>query len=216
MSTNVSSPTPPPAPSASDSAKAWADAQPQIMEQQLKYAPIQAQQQLDLAQQYALPYAEIYRDAQAALYPETQALQEQYAQQAMQGSQQGLTDAERGQYMDYFKSNLGTNAGSGIGASYVANNMVQADQQRKDYYTNLGLSLSGRQPLTNPTTPQTADYMSAYTPNAVMGFDSQNYGNYSGAYSSMYGANASLKASQNQMYGQMASGAAGAIGMAMM
>lgn len=212
MSTSISSPTPPQAPTASESAKAWADAQPQIYQQQLEYAPKEAQMQLDLAQKYALPYAEIFRNAQATLYPELSALNEQLSSQASAGAEQGLTDAERSDYMDYFNANLGTNAGSAIGANYVANNLTQLDTQRKDYYRNLGLSLSGRQPLAQPSTPQTSNYMAGFTPNSVMGFNAQNYGNYSSAWGQGMDAQGRYQLGMNQMYGRVAGSALGGLG----
>lgn len=212
MSTSVSSPTPPQQPSTADAVREWVNSMPQVYQTQMEYAPLQAQQQVQLAEQFAQPLGEAYLAAQKAMYPETTAIQEAYAQQALQGSTQGLSDAERRDYMDYFNANLGSNAGSGIGANYVANNLTQLDLQRKDYYRNLGLSLAGRSPLAQPSAPQTSDYMSSFTPNSVMGYTSNNYGTYSNAYANMYGANAGVTSSMNQMYGQMVGGVAGGLG----
>lgn len=213
MSTKVSSPTPPPAESTAESIDAWVKSMPTVFAEQQRQAPLEAQQQLELMQQFSLPMAQAFKDVQAALYPETQSLQEQMAQQSATGMEQGLTDQERRQYADYFKSNLGTNAGSGIGASYFADNMVQADQRRKDYYRDLGLSLAGRQPLSQPQSPQYSNYMAGFTPNSVMGYNSQNYNAYSRAYSNMYNTNAQMKQQQNAMLYDAGMGALGGFAM---
>jgi hypothetical protein len=56
--------------------------------------------------------------------------------------------------------------------------------------------------------------MQNYTPTANANFVGQGYGNYSNAYSSMYGANSNALASSNAMYGQIVGGALGAAGSA--
>ena len=74
------------------------------------------------------------------------------------------------------------------------------------------MSIAGRQPIATASQPNTSNYLQQFSPNAVMGYNAQNYGNYSNAYSSMYGANASLAGSQNQMWGNIAGGAMGGLG----
>jgi len=125
---------------------------------------------------------------------------------------QGLSDAETSQYRSDLGAQLGANAGSGIGADYMSRNMLLQQQQRQDYWRNLGLSVAGRQPLTTAQPVNSLNYMQNYTPTANANFVGQGYGNYSNAYSSMYNANANMQASQNQMYGNMIGGAMGAAG----
>jgi len=86
---------------------------------------------------------------------------------------------------------------------------------------NMGLSLSGRYAVPNVqgvSTPQvqTPSLMGGYDFGNVQSGMQQGYGNYSGAYSSMYGANAKLQANANnvnQQYAKMGMQGAGAIMM---
>jgi hypothetical protein len=165
-----------------------------------------------MAQRYALPLAQAYKQANDVMNPETAGLQEQLASQSMAGMQTGMTAPEAEQYRSDLAGQLGTNVGSGVGADYMSRNMLLANQQRGDYWRNLGLSVAGRQPLTTAQPVNSLNYMQNYTPTANANFVGQGYGNYSNAYSSMYNANANATASKNAMMGQMAGGAMGAAG----
>lgn len=218
-STSVSTPAAPAAPTAAESAAQYAAALPIYWENQLKYAPLEAQQQVSLAQQYALPLANAYKAANDVMYPGTSGLQESLAAQAQTGMTAGLTDAEKAQYTSDLGAQLGSNAGSGIGADYMSRNMLMQQQGRQDYYRNLALSAAGRQPLTQAQPVNSLNYMQNYTPTANANFVGQGYGNYSNAYSSMYGANANLAGQNNAaMMGMIGGGlgAAGSMGSAMM
>jgi hypothetical protein len=211
-STSISAPAAPAAPTPAETAAQYAASLPVYWENQLKYAPLEAQQQVQMAQQYALPLAQAYKSAQDVMYPETTGLQESLAAQAQAGMTAGLTPAEQEQYRSDLSAQLGGNVGSGIGADYMSRNMLLAQQQRQDYYRNLALSTAGRQPLTQAQPVNSLNYMQNYTPTANANFVGQGYGNYSNAYSSMYGANSNALASRNAMYGQIIGGAMGAAG----
>jgi uncharacterized protein YukE len=173
--------TPPPQITAQQSMEDYIKILPQLYETQFKYAPQEAQQQLELTQQYAGPLAEAYKQAQEQLYPGTVALQEQLATQAQAGMNEGLSAQEREQYGSDIKALLGENVSSPIGADYYGRGLMELDQQRKDYYRNLGLSMTNRQPLTQASTPITNTMASGFTPQDVMGFNTQNYGTYESA-----------------------------------
>ena len=217
-STQIQQPNPPAAPTTAESIKAWTESMPTVFAEQQRQAPLQAQQQVELAQQYAAPMGQAMQQAQSAMYPETSALQEQMAGQAAEGMQAEMPSWMQEQYRDTYASNLGSNIGSGIGADYQSTGMLQAQQGYQDYYRNLGLSLAGRQPLASPQTPQTGQYSQNYNPQDVMGYNATNYGNYAGLYGSMYGANAQAASSDTaaryDMMGQIGGGAMGGIGMA--
>lgn len=205
-STKIEQPSTPAAPTTADSVQAWVDSLPAIYEAQMKYAPLQAQQQVSLAQQYAAPLGQAQLAAQQAMYPQTTALQEKLATAASQGMDSGLPDWAKQSYQDTFRAQLGDNALSGVGADYMSRGMMQQEKDWRDYYNNLGLSVAGRQPLSSPGQAQTSDYMSQFTPNSVMGYNAQNYGNYSNAYSSMYGSNQQAQASANDMWAKIIGG----------
>jgi hypothetical protein len=169
----------PPAPSTADAINAWVQSMPQVYQTQMQYAPLEAQQQVELAQQYAAPLAMAQRQANEILYPGTAGLQENLAEQASQGmNATEMPDWMSRQYRNELKSNLGTNVGSPIGADYVSRGMQSQLFNQQKYYRDLGLTLAGRQPLATPQGPQTSNYMGNFSPSANMGYMGQNYGNF--------------------------------------
>jgi len=209
--TTVQTPTPPAAPTTQESIDAWIESMPQVYETQMQYAPMQAQQQVELAQQYAQPMGQAMLSAQRAMYPEEYKLSDLASQQALEGMQGQLPDWQKQQYQSDLRANLGTSAGSPMGADYMSRGMMQQQQEYQNYYRNLGLSIAGKQPIAGAQQPQTTDYMSGYTPQGVMSSMQQGYGNYAGLYGSMYGANAQM-AMQPSPFGQIMGGLAGGLG----
>lgn len=181
-STTVVTPTPPPQPSTADATKAWVESLPQVYETQMKYAPQEAQQQLELLQKYAAPMAQAYEQANQQLYPNTAKLQETLAGQALTGATAtAMPDWMAKQYRDEFKAQLGTNNASPIGADYVSRGMQRQLYQQQQGYRDMGLSLAGRQPLSTPQMPQYSNYMGSQTPGNVMNFMGGNYSTYAQA-----------------------------------
>ena len=215
-STRIETPSSPAAPTTAESVQAWVDALPKIYETQMQYAPLQAQQQVSLAQQYAAPLGQAQLAAQQAMYPQTTALQEKLATAASQGMDSGLPDWAKQTYQDTFRAQLGENALSGIGADYMSRGMMQQEKDWRDYYNNLGLSVAGRQPLSSPGQAQTSDYMSQFTPNSVMKYNAQNYGNYSNAYANMYNTNSQMQQFQDNRFDQYLNSGIGGVSQAMM
>jgi len=154
---------------------------PQLFAAQQQYAPQEAAQQVQLAQQYAQPLAQAYQSAQDVLYPGTSDLQEKLAQQAQQGISGQVPQGMQDQYRSDLLGQLGSNANSGIGADYVSRNLINQQQQYQQYYQNLGLSLAGRQPLVNPQTPQTTSQLGNYNAGQALNYTAQNYGTFAGA-----------------------------------
>ena len=189
--THITEPNPTAAPTTAQSMREWIENYPAVFQLQQQYAPQEAAQQVALMQQYAQPLGEAFQRANAAMYPETAALQEQLAGQASEGMQSKVPDWMKRQYQSDLRANLGTNVGSGMAADYTSRGLLQQQQGWGDYYRNLGLSVAGRQPLSQAQQPQTSNYTNAFSPNAVMGANAQNYGNYANLYGNMYGANAS-------------------------
>lgn len=179
--TQIYQPTPPPQPSTAEAIREYVASLPEIFQAQLEFAPQEAAQQLELAQQYALPFAETAREAQAALYPETTALQEQLAEEARVGMAEGAPQSVRESFLDEFRANLGTNVGSPIGAEATARGITELEEDFKRYYRNLALSVSGRQPLSQPVTPQYTNQLQQFSPSDVLNFKAQNFNTYAQA-----------------------------------
>ena len=181
---------------------------PALYDAQMEYDPKLVQQQLELLQTYGTQFGEATKATQDALYPETSAIQEEFAGQALEGSEQGLTPEEMAQYRDIYASELGTNAGSGVGANYMGSGLVQANIQRKDYYRNLGLTLAGRQPLSQGGVTGQANWMQQYQANQGLQNNASNYGNYASSFDTAY--------QPGTDWGGAALGAAGMIGGGLM
>lgn len=213
-STNVSTPATPAAPTVTSSIEDYVKNYPALFAMNQQYAPQEAQQQIALAQQYAQPYGEAMKTAQEAMYPQETAMRNTLMQQAQEGMSGQVPDWMKAQYQSDMNAQLGSNAGSPIGADYMSRGLLQQNQDWQKYYQNMGLSLTGSQPIYQATTPQTTNQTSTFTPASVMGYNSTNYGNYIGGYSSMYGANAGLQANVNnvnQGYAKMGASGVGAM-----
>lgn len=197
-------------PTTGQSVQDWVNALPQVYQAQQQYAPQQAQQQLDLAQQYSLPLAQVYQNAQSSLYPKTTALQENLADQATQGMNSQVPDWMQQAYRSNVNAQLGQNAGSPIGADYMSRGLLQQQQDWQNYYRNLGLQVTQRQPLIQAQQPMTSDYMSNFNPNAIMSSNNQNYGTAAGIYGQQLGYNTNNN-QLNQKYIGMGMNTAGAL-----
>lgn len=199
-STKISQPAPPPAPSTADAIREFANVQPLLFEQQLEFAPREAQQQLELLQQFAEPLGRAQLEAQEALMPGTTALQEQLVAQANQMINDPISDEEKAQILSDINANVGTNVRSGIGDVFKARGFADLRQQRRREGQNLALTLSGRQPLAQPAAPSFTNMLGGLSPSDVLGFKSNTFNTQGG----IFGA-------QMDAYGQQAgSGLSGA------
>lgn len=189
-STKISQPETPQAPSTAEAVKAWVESMPQVYETQMKYDPLLAAQQVQMAQQYAEPLGQALLASQKAMYPEEYAMREELMNQAQEGMQSDVPDWMKEEYLSNLNSNLGTNVGSMVGADYVSRSLMQQKQDWQNQYRNMALALSGSQPTFNAQSPSSLNYMQGFTPGQNMNYMASNYGNYSNAYSSMYNTNA--------------------------
>jgi len=181
----------PTAPTTQSSTQDWINALPQIYQAQMQYAPLIAQQQQQIQEQ---------------LYPKTSALQENLAGQATEGMNSDVPAWMKQQYQSDMNAQLGPNAASGIGADYASRGLMQQQQNWKQYYQNMGLSLAGRQPLVQPG----LDYMSSFGPGGVMQSNNQNYG----TQANIYGTQANFETQQNQAMMKLIGAGIGAVGSA--
>lgn len=179
--TEINYPSTPPQPSTADAINAWVKSLPEVYQAQLTYAPQEAAQQVALAQQYAEPLGQAYLKAQRAMYPEEYAMRDKLMTQVDENLNSGVPDWMIQQYKDNMNAQLGENALSGAGADYVSRGLMQQQQDWKNYYTNLGLSLTGSQPVYSAQTPQTSNYMSNFTPTSNMNYMANTYGTYAAA-----------------------------------
>jgi hypothetical protein len=156
---------------------------PRLVQLQGQYGPQEAAQQVALAQQYAGPMGQAYKTAQEAMYPNETALSNQITAQAGEGINSQMPSWMKEAYRSDFAANLGTNVGSPIGADFTSLGLMQKQKDWQDYYRNLGLSITGRQPIAQANTPQVNQSTQGFTPTGVMGFNQQGYGTQMNAFS---------------------------------
>lgn len=173
----------PVAPTATSSMTDYVNNYPRLFELMKQYAPQEAQMNVDLTQQYALPMAQALKSAQDAMYPNETALTNQLTQQVQQGMSGQLPEWARNQYLDTQKSLLGENALSGAGADYMSTGLNEQSKNWQDYYTNLGLSITGRQPVYNASQAGYTNQLGGYTANGVASANNQAYNTSANLYS---------------------------------
>lgn len=204
--TKVIQPSAAPAPpSVSQSVSDYTNSLPQIYQASLQYDPQFAAQEYGLQAEYAPQYAKLYRDANAAAYPETAGLQEKLAAQASAGIDSPLPDYLKKQYLDQLHSEVGDNAGSGIAGDYVSTNLLNLGKSYQDYYRNLAFSLSGNLPLTTAQPQNLPQVGAGYNYANTSNFTQGTYAPYAGAYAnianSANAANSSNYKSKLALYG---------------
>lgn len=217
--TTVEAPQTPAAPTTAQNISDYVNGLPAMYQASLEYNPKYAQQNYDLAAQYSPQYAELLKTTNESLYPGLAKLNETLTQQAQGGMDAALPESMKAQYLNQMRSEIGGNAGSGIGSDYVSRGLVNAGEQYKNYYQNMALSLTGRQPLTNASVPTFQDAGAGYNYGQTSNNNMQGYGSYAGLYGNMYGANQQANSTSNQgMYGLIGSGisAGGVLGAGMM
>lgn len=182
--TQVIQPNVAPPPTASQSAAEYAAALPQIYQASLAYQPQFNELDYQSFAKLAPQYAAITDQINKQFNPYTAGLQEQLAKQASEGSSAQIPDWMRQQYTSDLNAQLGSNAGSPVGADYVSRGLMAQQQGYQQYYQNLGLSLSGRQPMAQGYTQPSSFNVS--------GQFGQNYGNDLAGYSAYNSANRPL------------------------
>lgn len=169
-------------PSVQSSISDYVQNYPALFALQQQYAPQEAQMQVDLATKYAGQLGQAYKTAQDQMYPNETALSNELTQQAREGMSSEIPEWQKAAYLSDTYAGLGTNAGSGIGADYVSRGMMQQQQDWQRYYQNLGLSITGRQPIATASTPTTTNVLQGYTPQGVMNYNASNYGTAANIY----------------------------------
>lgn len=186
---SITQPTPP---TVQSSMSDYVQNYPAMMQLMQQYAPQEAALQVQLANQYAELLGAAYQKAQQAMYPEEYKLSQQLNQQTLEGMQGDVPDWMKKEYLSNYNAALGTNVGSPAAADATSVNLLKLKQDWRNYYNNMALSITGRQPIAQASAPQYTNQLQGYTANNVMGFNQGMYGNQASLYGNMYGTNAQL------------------------
>lgn len=207
--TKISSPSEPAAPSVESSMEDYIKNYPALFNLMKEYAPQETALNLGLAQQYAQPLGEAYKTAQEAMYPEETKFTKDVLAQSQEGIQSGVPDWMKKEYLDNLNASLGSNVGSGIAADYTSTGLLNLNKTYQDYYRDLGLSITGKQPISTAGTPQYTNQLTGYTPQGVMSYNAGNYATQAGMYNNQY--NAYAQQAQNPLWLSALSGVGGAM-----
>lgn len=208
--TIIQQPAAPAAPTTAQNMADYVANYPAMMALEQEYNPQQAQLQYELTQKYTPMYADLMKQTNEELYPGLAKLNETLTQQAQGGMEAALPESMKAQYLDRLRSEMGPNAGSGIGSDYLSRGMINQGEQYKNYYQNMALSLTGRQPLTQAQAPSFQNVGEGYNYGQVANNNMQGYGSYAGLYGNMYGANQQAATARMQApYGLLGSAMGG-------
>ena len=145
----------------------------------------------DVIGQYNQTLPSVYQTNNSLLnqyYPSLAGLPNQMAQQASQGSQEGVPQWMRNEYQSDLSARLGTNVASPIGADYMSRGLLNQAQQWRQYYQNMGVNLSSQIPaLQNAMT-------GGYTPSQALSYTSGTYGSYLPQYTAASQYNPTMSA----------------------
>lgn len=208
--TVIQQPQTPAPPTAGQNMADYVAGLPKMYEAQMQWNPKLAEQEYQLAQQYTPAYSQLMQKTNEELYPGLKTLGDSLTQQATAGINSAVPSSLRESYLNELRANLGENAGSGIAADYISRNMLNQAEDYKRYYQNMGMSLIGRQPLTQAQVPNMPNVGEGYNYGQVANNNMQGYGSYVSAYGNMYGANANMAAQRSQnRYGLLGTGFGG-------
>lgn len=207
---------PAPAPTAGQSLEEQIRLQPQLLAARQKYDPQFNQLDYEQLSKYTPLINDLMKAEQQRLSPNQYALNESLAKQALEGSQADLPSLMKQSALDTFRSEIGSNVGSPIGAEYTSRNLAQLGEQYRNNYQNMGLSLLNKFPTqATSATPQGAQSFSASNLNSAYGNQVQGYGAYQNALANSYYMPAPAGGGFNTM-GALGGGLSGAITGGMM
>lgn len=174
--TKIVSPTPPAAPSAGESAREFAAALPSILESQLEFQPQFDRATLESFRELGPEFARVTRGVLEEFSPTLASLDENLAKQALELSETGLSESARDLFREEFKALAGNQVSSGLGADFVARNLVRENLAAQNLGRNLALSLQGKVPVSTafqqPSSFQVANAFQPAFATDVGGFSS--------------------------------------------
>jgi len=142
--TKIVQPQPPPQPTAAQSAKEFAAALPTILETQLRFQPEFDRATFESFQELGPEFARVARETLSSFAPTLASLDEELSQQALELSEQGLSESARDLFREEFKALAGNQVNSGLGADFVARNLVREQLAAQQQGRNLGLAIQGK------------------------------------------------------------------------
>jgi len=163
------------------------DLAPETLAARREFDPQFNQLDYEQLEKYMPMLNDLMQQEQMRMSPNQYALNEALAGQALEGSTASLPPLLQQQALDTFRSEIGSNIGSPIGAEYTSRNLAALGEQYRNNYQNMGLSLLNK----FPTTPQSPNLQGAQGLNqqslqSAYGTNVQGYGMYQNALANSY------------------------------
>jgi hypothetical protein len=178
---------PAPAPTASDTLADQIKLQPELLAARQQYDPQFNALDFEQLSKYTPLVNDLMAAEQQRLSPNQYALNEDLAKQALEGSKADLPSLMKQSALDTFRSEIGSNVGSPIGAEYTSRNLAQLGEQYRNNYQNMGLSLLNKFPTqAQSATPQGTQGLSQQSLNSAYGNNVGAYGAYQSALANSY------------------------------
>ena len=154
----------------------------------------EAQQQMDLINQFAAPMGQATRRANEAVNPETTGMQATMFDQINQGLTGEIDPIEKAMFESNMRANMGTNVGSEMGGTAMARELFGLGQQKQHTAQNQALSFIGRTPVNQAQNPNVTSSFGQFTPGQSLNFASQNNSNLA----NIFGTQANIFGTQQQ------------------
>jgi hypothetical protein len=198
--------TPAPAPTAAETTREYYESMPLQYQMQQEYGQKFNQLDYEALQKYTPLVNDLMQAEQQRLSPNQYALNEDLAAQALAGSKADLPSLMKQSALDTFRSEIGSNVGSPIGAEYTSRNLAQLGEQYRNNYQNMGLSLLNKFPTTTQSPNLASPAKSDYSLGASSSNQMQGYGMYQTALANSYYQPAPKSNPWGNMVGSLASG----------
>ena len=173
-SSTPSAPQAPPQATQTDAIQDFIKNRPALFASDQQFQGKEAQQQLELIQEFAGPLGQATREANETINPEVTGLQQQLFGDIKQGLTGDIDPIQKAKFESDLRANIGSNVGSQIGGTALARELFGLGQQKKLTAQNQALSFIGRQPVNQAQNPNVTNSFGQFTPGQALDFTSGN------------------------------------------
>lgn len=161
---------------------------PEVASVETSLYPKYAQAQYDLQKKYSPLYTDLFRREQEQLNPGVYDLRQRLIAEANAGLDNPIRPELRQEYLNTLRSEIGSNAGSPIGADFVGTNIAKLSEDYRRYYQGLAQSLTNGYPVSTVVPSPVQGSPTGMSADQAVSSAASYGGAMVGAQASMYGA----------------------------
>ena len=161
---------------------------PQVAQTEVGLYPVYAQGQYDTQKKYSPLFTDLFKREQEQLNPGVYDLRQRLIGEANAGLDNPLRPELRSEYLNTLRSEIGSNAGSPIGADYVGTNIARLSEDFRRYYQGLAQSLTGGYPVSTVVPSPIQGAPTGMSADQAVSSAASYGGAMVGAQASMYGS----------------------------